>query len=122
MQKYPPVDLRKTRPPWLSTDGSVEDPTTCYNFRTYIENNTDTNNPFHWNHVQFNLSCTTVYDPSLPHVRLICFDGEAVLRIIVIFDYGRVYGLGADCVKSGLSQIFQACNLLEIGNLLGKSL
>ena len=27
VQKYPPVDIRETRPPWLSTDGSVENPT-----------------------------------------------------------------------------------------------
>ena len=27
MQKGPPVYFRKTRPPWLSTTGSAEDPT-----------------------------------------------------------------------------------------------
>ena len=70
-----------------------------------IGNHTDTNNPFHWHRVKFNLPCTTVYDPSLPHVCLIRFNGEVVSRVIVFFDDGRVYRLGAERVRSGLRNI-----------------
>ena len=79
-----------------------------------IGNHTDTNNPFHCHRVQFNLPCTTGYDPSLPHAWLISFDGELVVRVIVLFDDGCVYGLGAENVRSGLRQIF--AGLQFIGN------
>ena len=64
-----------------------------------IGDHTDTNNPFHWHHVQFNLPCTTGYDTSLPHVWLIHFDGEVGLRYVVLFDYGRAYGLRTERVQ-----------------------
>ena len=67
-----------------------------------IGDHTDTNNPFHWHQVQINLPCTTGYDPSLPCVRLILFNGDVVVRVIVLFDYWYVYGLGAERVRSGL--------------------
>ena len=70
-----------------------------------IGEHTNTNNTFHCHHVQFNLPCTTGYDPSLPHVWLIFFNGDLVVRVIVLFDDGSVYGLGAERVKSRLSQI-----------------
>ena len=63
-----------------------------------IGDHTDTNNPFHWHHVQFNLPFTTGYDPILLHIQLIRFDGELFVRVIVFFDDGRYYGLGAECV------------------------
>ena len=71
----------------------------------YIGNHTDTNNPFHWHHVHFNLPCATRYYTSLPRVWLIRFDGEVVVRVIVLFDYGYVYGLVSERVRSGLRQI-----------------
>ena len=52
---------------------------------------TDTNNPFLWKPVQFNLPCNTGYDPSLPPDRIIRFDGEVVVRFIVFFDDGCLY-------------------------------
>ena len=67
-------------------------------FRIFIGNHSDTNNPFHWYHVQFNLLCTTGYDPSLSGVRLMCFDGELFVRVIVFFDDGNFYGLGDERV------------------------
>ena len=70
-----------------------------------IGNQNDTNNLFHWHHVQFNLPFTTGYDPSLPRVWLIHFDGELVVRVIVFFDDGFVYGLGPECVRSGLRKL-----------------
>ena len=72
---------------------------TCYPYFTlrmlartlelFIGDHTDTNNPFRWRNVQFNLPCTTGYDPSLHHVRLIHFDGEVVVIVVVLFDDGR---------------------------------
>ena len=56
-----------------------------------IGNKTDTNKPIHCHRVQFNLPCTTGYDPSLPSAWPIRFDGEIVVRFIIFFDYGRIY-------------------------------
>ena len=64
----------------------------------FIDDIRDTNNPFHCRHIRFNLPYTTGYDPSLPRVHLILFDGEVILRVIIFFDDGRVYGLGAERV------------------------
>ena len=64
----------------------------------FIDDHRDTNNPFHCRHIRFNLPYTTGYDPSLPRVHLILFDGEVILRVIIFFDDGRVYGLGAERV------------------------
>ena len=63
-----------------------------------IGEHTDTNNPFNWHHVQFNLLCNTGYDTIILHIQLIHFDGELVVIVIVFFDDGRDYGLGAGCV------------------------
>ena len=79
-----------------------------------IENHTDTNNTFHWHHVQFNLSCTTGYDTSLPCVLFNNFDGEVVVRVIIFFDGRRVYGIGAEHARSGLRQI--CAGLQYLGN------
>ena len=81
-------------------------------FRIFIGNHSDTNNPFHWYHVQFNLLCTTGYDPILPCVQIICFDEEVFLRVTVFFDDGCVYGLGAECVQYGLRKICAGLQLL----------
>ena len=78
-----------------------------------IGDHTNTNNSFHWHHVQFNLPCTIVYDPSLPRVWLICFDRELVVRFIVFFDDERLYELGAEFVRSGLRQIFSVLQFLR---------
>ena len=76
---------------------------TCYPYFTlrmlartlelFIGDHTDTNNPFRWHNVQFNLPCTTGYDPSLLHVQLIRFDGEVVVIVKVLFDDGRFHVL-----------------------------
>ena len=79
-----------------------------------IGNHTATNNPFHWHHVQINLPCTYGYDPSLPHVHLIRFGGEEVVRIIVFFDDRLFYGLGAERVQSELRKI--CAGLKFLGN------
>ena len=79
-----------------------------------IGDHNDTKNPFHWHHVQFNFPYTTGYDPRLPHVRLISFNGEVVVRVIFFFDYGRVYVLRAERVQSGLRQI--CAGLKFLGN------
>ena len=71
-----------------------------------IGDHPDTNNPFNWYHVQFNLPCTTRYDPSLPLVGIIRFYGELFGIVVVLFDDGRVYGIGAERVRSGLSSCF----------------
>ena len=80
----------------------------------FIGDHTDTNNPFHWYHVQFNLPCTTGYNPRLPCVWLIRFNGELVVRVISLFDDGRVYRLGSERVQSGLRKYF--AGLKFIGN------
>ena len=51
-------------------------------FRIFIGDHSDTNHPFHWYHVQFNLLCNTGHDPSLPCVWIIRFDEEVFLRVI----------------------------------------
>ena len=79
-----------------------------------IGDHTDTNNPFHWHHVQFNLPCTTGYDTSLPRVWLIRFNGEEDVIVVLFFNDGCVYGLGAEPVKSGLRKIY--AGLQFIGN------
>ena len=88
----------------------------------FIVNHTETNTPFYWHHVKFNLPCTTVYITSLPSVQLIHFNGELVVRVIVFFDDGCVYGLGYERVRSGFRQILHTCNLSEIKKLLGSAL
>ena len=59
----------------------------------FIGDHTNTHNPFHWHHIQFNLPCTTGYDPSLPRLQIIIFDGEVVVRVVLFFDDGSVYRL-----------------------------
>ena len=78
-----------------------------------IGDHTDTNNPFHLHHVQFNLLCTTGYDPSLPSLWLICFDGEVIVRVIILFDDKRVYVLGFERVRSGLRKNFAGLQFLR---------
>ena len=87
-----------------------------------IIDHTDTNNPFHWHHVQFNLPCTTGYGTSLPRVWLLLFDGEVVVIVTVFFYYGRVYGLGAEHVRSILRKICAGLKILEIKKLPGSAL
>ena len=53
-----------------------------------ISNHTDTNNPFRWHRLQFNLPCTTVYDASLTCVWLVNFYIELVVRVIVFLMMG----------------------------------
>ena len=82
--------------------------------KLFIGDHTDTNNPFHWHHVQFNLPCTTGYYPSLSYVRIISFYGELVVRVIVFFDYECVYRLGVEFVRSILKHI--CAGLKFLGN------
>ena len=76
-----------------------------------IGEHTNTNNTFHCHHVQFNLPCTTGYDPSLPHVWLIFLNGDLVVRVIVLFDDGCIYGLEDKHVRYGLRQMFEGLQL-----------
>ena len=86
-----------------------------------IGNHTDTNNPFHWDHVQFNLPCTIGYDLSLTCVWLIRFDGEVILRVIVFFNDGRVYRLGDEHLRYSLRQICAGLQLLGNQEAVRKS-
>ena len=83
-------------------------------FRIFIGDHTDTNNLFHWLHVQFNLPFTTGYDLNLPRFWIIHFDVEVVVRVIVFLDDGCVYVLGPERVRSGLRKI--CAGLQFIGN------
>ena len=72
-----------------------------------IFDHTYTNHPYHWHYNQFDLSCTTGYDTILHRFGIISFDGEVVVRVIVLFDDGCVYRLGDKHVRYGLRKNFE---------------
>ena len=91
-------------------------------FELYIINHTDAKNFFCWHHVQFNLPSTNGYDIILNRVWLIHFGVELVSRVIALFDYGRVYIIGAERVQSSLRQICAGLQFLGIKKLIGSAL